>query len=64
MTTAHVALRSDGQWLAIEALAQHEAGYWCPVCCHLIEPDEEGVLMHADLAHPTNMLFDEEDRPQ
>lgn len=64
MTTAHVALRSDGRWLAIEAMPDHDTGYACVVCARLVEPDEHDVLMHDEIPHPTNMLFDEEDNPQ
>lgn len=62
MTAAHVALRSDGKWLAIEG--KEQPAYWCVVCMRPILSDHEGLYMHNQVPHPLNMLFDEEDNPQ
>lgn len=63
-SAAHVAMRSDGRWLAIGALSCNDEGYVCVVCGRLIEPDETGVMIHDEVPHPTNMLFNDEDQPQ
>lgn len=62
MPPAHVALRSDGKWLAIEG--DNKPAYWCVVCLKPLMTDHQGLFMHDEIPHPTNMLFDEEDKPQ
>lgn len=62
MTTAHVALRSDGKWLAVAG--DNKPVDWCVVCAKPLMTDLEGLYLHDPIEHPTNMLFDEEDRPQ
>lgn len=39
-------------------------GYWCVVCMRYIPREEDGVLIHDDIPHPTLMTFDEDKRPQ
>ena len=34
-------------------------GYWCVVCERLLFPDEYGVIVHDDKAHPSSMAFDD-----
>lgn len=38
-------------------------GYWCVICQRFIEADEYGVIVHDDINH-SDMMFDEEERPQ
>lgn len=61
---AHVAMRNDGRWLAIGALSRNDEGYACVVCCRLIEPDDTGVMVHDEIPHPINMIFNDEEQPQ
>lgn len=63
-TTAHVAMRNDGRYLAIGALSCNDEGYACVVCGRLIVPDETGVMVHDEIPHPINMLFNDEEQPQ
>ena len=37
--------------------------YWCVICQRLL-PNDDGVIVHDDVPHPDEMVFDEEDRPQ
>jgi hypothetical protein len=39
-------------------------GYWCVVCGRFLPADEGGVIVHDDVPHPDNMMFDEDDNPQ
>ena len=39
-------------------------GYWCVVCERLLFPDEYGVIVHDDKAHPSSMTFDDDGKPQ
>ena len=39
-------------------------GYWCVVCERLLFPDEYGVIVHDDKAHPSSMAFDDDVKPQ
>ncbi len=39
-------------------------GYWCVVCERLLFPDEYGVIVHDDKAHPRSMAFDDDGKPQ
>jgi len=39
-------------------------GYWCVWCQRFLEADEDGLIVHDDVEHPTDATFDEEDRPQ
>ena len=63
-TTAHVAMRNDGRYLAIGAISCNDEGYACVVCGRLIEPDDTGVMVHDEIPHPINMLFNDEEQPQ
>lgn len=60
--TAHVAMRSDGKWLAVAG--DHKPVYWCVVCAKPLLTDLDGLYLHDPIEHPTNMIFDEEERPQ
>lgn len=39
-------------------------GYWCVVCMRYIPEDENGMLVHDKVPHPTLMTFDDDARPQ
>ena len=39
-------------------------GYWCVVCERLLFPDDHGVIVHDDKAHPSSMAFDDDGKPQ
>ncbi len=38
-------------------------GYWC-VCCGRFLPTIEGLIVHDPVAHPDDMAFDDDERPQ
>lgn len=39
-------------------------GYYCVVCGKYLPADEYGVIVHDDIKHPTDMTFDDEEKPQ
>ena len=39
-------------------------GYYCVLCGRFLPADENGVIVHDDVAHPENMTFDEKENPQ
>lgn len=55
-------MRSDGKWLAVAG--DNKPVYWCVVCAKPLLTDLDGLYLHDPIEHPTNMIFDEEDRPQ
>jgi hypothetical protein len=38
-------------------------GYWCVVCGRFL-PSDDGVIVHDDVPHPSDMTFDDEATPQ
>lgn len=40
-----------------------DEGYWCVVCGRFL-PSDEGVIVHDDVPHPSDMTFDDEETPQ
>lgn len=38
-------------------------GYWCVVCGRFL-PSDDGVIVHDDVPHPADMIFDDEESPQ
>ena len=42
---------------------QETHGYWCIFCWRYL-PEEGGVIAHDNVPHPSNMTFDEEEKPQ
>lgn len=45
------------------ALAEKH-GYHCVVCGRFLPADEYGVIVHDDVPHPTDMDFNDEEKPQ
>ena len=43
---------------------QMNDGYYCVVCGKYLPADEYGVIVHDDIKHPTDMTFDDEEKPQ
>lgn len=41
-----------------------EAGYWCVICGRYLPADDDGVITHDNVAHPDEMDFDDEEKPQ
>lgn len=39
-------------------------GYWCVVCGRWLPADDDGIVVHDSLPHPTLMTFDDEEHPQ
>lgn len=39
-------------------------GYWCVICGRFLRADDDGIIIHDDLDHPSEMTFDDEDKPQ
>jgi hypothetical protein len=42
---------------------KNENGYWCVVCGRFL-PSVDGVVIHDDIMHPENMLFDDDEKEQ
>ena len=43
---------------------QMNDGYYCVVYGKYLPADEYGVIVHDDIKHPTDMTFDDEEKPQ
>jgi hypothetical protein len=39
-------------------------GYYCVICGRFLLADEYGVIVHDDIEHPSEMTFDDEEKPQ
>ena len=43
---------------------EDQNGYWCVICSRFLPADDDGVIVHDDIEHPSEMAFDDEDKPQ
>jgi hypothetical protein len=43
---------------------EDQNGYWCVICGRFLPADDDGVIVHDDIEHPSEMAFDDEDKPQ
>lgn len=59
---AVVPVTMDATRILVEAIRAD--GYYCVVCGKFLPEDEYGVIVHADVPHPVDMDFAEEEKPQ
>lgn len=54
--------RDDQGYLVhlVPAASVDMKGYWCVVCMRFVPRENDGVLIHDDIEHPTTMTYDED----